>query len=147
MTRQFWTKTMGVASAVLGAAVLVGCGSSANNAQNSGTPPTATSLTAQSQSPVERGKYLVTVGGCNDCHTPKIMGPNGPALDTSKLLSGHPEGMRMPAPPQLPPGSHPALLRTPRSEKSARRSSRSAAPTRCYSFSRTSIGRTTPPWI
>jgi hypothetical protein len=103
MTRQFWTKTMGVASAVLGAAVLVGCGSSANNAQNSGTPPTATSLTAQSQSPVERGKYLVTVGGCNDCHTPKIMGPNGPALDTSKLLSGHPEGMRMPAPPQLPP--------------------------------------------
>ena len=23
---------------------------------------------------VERGKYLVTLGGCNDCHTPKSAG-------------------------------------------------------------------------
>jgi mono/diheme cytochrome c family protein len=27
------------------------------------------------QTRVERGKYLVTVGGCNDCHTPLKMGP------------------------------------------------------------------------
>ena len=26
---------------------------------------------APAQSAVERGKYLVTLGGCNDCHTPK----------------------------------------------------------------------------
>ncbi|NKL23390.1 c-type cytochrome [Rhizobium leguminosarum] len=25
---------------------------------------------AQAQTPVERGRYLVTMGGCNDCHTP-----------------------------------------------------------------------------
>jgi Cytochrome c len=48
----------------------------------------------------ERGKYLVTISGCNDCHTSKRMGPNGPELDTTKLLAGHPEGMRMPPPPR-----------------------------------------------
>ena len=38
---------------------------------------------------VERGRYLVTLGVCHDCHTPK--GPDGrPQLD--RLLSGHPEG-------------------------------------------------------
>jgi hypothetical protein len=41
---------------------------------------------------VERGKYLVTLGGCNDCHTPKMPGPGGaPELDGKHLLSGHPE--------------------------------------------------------
>jgi len=39
--------------------------------------------------PVERGRYLVDVGGCNDCHTPKVMTAEGPAFDTTRLLSGH----------------------------------------------------------
>lgn len=39
----------------------------------------------------ERGKYLITAGGCHDCHTPKIPGPDGaPILDTKRLLAGHP---------------------------------------------------------
>lgn len=42
------------------------------------------------------GEHLVTIGGCNDCHTPKIMTPMGPADDTTLFLSGHPE--KMPAP-------------------------------------------------
>src|SRR5215467_5252771 len=41
----------------------------------------------------ERGKYLVTVGGCNDCHTPLKMGARGPEPDMSRFLSGHPEQM------------------------------------------------------
>ena len=45
---------------------------------------------APAPSPAERGKYLVTVGGCDDCHTPKTFGPNGPELDMSRRLSGHP---------------------------------------------------------
>lgn len=53
---------------------------------------------------VERGKYLVMIGGCHDCHTPKKMGPKGPELDTTRLLSGHPEDSKLPAPPKLPPG-------------------------------------------
>jgi cytochrome c553 len=44
------------------------------------------------QSPVERGKYLVTIASCNDCHTPKKMGPNGLEPDMDRMLSGHPEG-------------------------------------------------------
>src|SRR5215813_3992254 len=54
------------------------------------TQPTASAQTPQTQSPVERGKYLVTVGGCNDCHTPKKMGPNGPEPDMTRELSGNP---------------------------------------------------------
>jgi len=38
---------------------------------------------------VVRGKYLVTAGGCNDCHTPKMMTNQGPVPDTTKLLAGY----------------------------------------------------------
>ncbi|HEY7168204.1 MAG TPA: c-type cytochrome [Candidatus Binatia bacterium] len=52
----------------------------------------------RSQTTAERGKYLVTLGGCHDCHTPKVPGPGGaPVLDASKLLSGHPENSPVPA--------------------------------------------------
>lgn len=44
-----------------------------------------------SHSNVERGKYLVTIGGCNDCHTPLKMGAKGPEPDFGRMLSGHPE--------------------------------------------------------
>jgi hypothetical protein len=49
---------------------------------------------------IERGKYLVTVMVCNDCHTPFKMGPKGPEPDMSLMLSGHPEQMKMPPPPK-----------------------------------------------
>jgi mono/diheme cytochrome c family protein len=39
---------------------------------------------------IARGKYLVNIGGCNDCHSPKIMSPSGPIPDPNRLLSGHP---------------------------------------------------------
>jgi mono/diheme cytochrome c family protein len=53
---------------------------------------------------VARGKYLVTVAGCNDCHTPLVMGPNGPDRDMTRMLSGHPDSLEMPPVPPLPPG-------------------------------------------
>ena len=46
---------------------------------------------AAQDDPVKRGEYLVTAMGCNDCHTPFMMGPNGPEPDMSKMLSGHPQ--------------------------------------------------------
>jgi mono/diheme cytochrome c family protein len=52
----------------------------------------------QKESQVERGKYLVTVAGCNDCHTPLKMGPKGPEPDMSRMLSGHPAGFKVPPP-------------------------------------------------
>jgi hypothetical protein len=51
-----------------------------------------------------RGKYLVTVAGCNDCHTPWKMGAKGPEPDMSRMLSGHPESANLPPPPKLPEG-------------------------------------------
>jgi mono/diheme cytochrome c family protein len=48
---------------------------------------------------VERGRYLVSVLGCHDCHTPLKMGPNGPERDMTRMLSGHPETVKMGAPP------------------------------------------------
>ncbi len=39
---------------------------------------------------VKRGEYLVTIMGCNDCHSPKRMGPNGPEIIPELMLSGYP---------------------------------------------------------
>jgi len=50
---------------------------------------------------IARGKYLVTLGSCNDCHSPKTMTPKGPVVDGSRLLSGSPAGMPI---PEIPPG-------------------------------------------
>ncbi len=47
--------------------------------------------------PVKYGEYLATIGGCHDCHTPKIQGPGGvPVPDPTRLLSGHPENLPYP---------------------------------------------------
>ena len=39
---------------------------------------------------VERGTYLVNTMGCDDCHSPKRMGPNGPEIIPELRLSGYP---------------------------------------------------------
>jgi mono/diheme cytochrome c family protein len=48
---------------------------------------------------VERGRYLATIGSCNDCHTPWKLDPEIglPLPDMSRMLSGHPEGAPDPA--------------------------------------------------
>jgi mono/diheme cytochrome c family protein len=54
---------------------------------------------APKMSETERGAYLVVIGGCHDCHTPKVFGPNGPDLDTTRMLSGHPKDEKLPSLP------------------------------------------------
>lgn len=39
---------------------------------------------------VKRGEYLVSIMGCDDCHTPKKMTEQGPEPDLSRRLMGHP---------------------------------------------------------
>ena len=55
-------------------------------------------VSAQAQDKIARGKYLVTIGGCHDCHSPKAklgsVEPN-PAL----MLSGRPASTPAPAKP------------------------------------------------
>lgn len=79
--------TLGLASALLAASLTV-------DAQE--TPETGVK--------VARGKYLVNTSGCIDCHTPLKMGANGPEPDMTRMLSGHPENLRMPVSPVLPAG-------------------------------------------
>ena len=45
---------------------------------------------------VAKGEHLVISGACHDCHSPKIMTPTGPHVDSSKMLSGHPENAPFP---------------------------------------------------
>ncbi len=54
------------------------------------------------QSPVERGKYLVMVGGCTDCHSPKVFTAMGPVPDSTRLFSGFPAGSPI---PEIPKGA------------------------------------------
>ena len=42
---------------------------------------------------VARGRYLVTVGVCADCHTPKQMGPAGPEM-VAEIIAAAGEGAR-----------------------------------------------------
>ncbi len=67
-------------------------------AQAPGVTPGPAPAAAPAQSAAERGKVLVTAGGCNDCHTTKKMGAQGPEPDMTKELSGHPESIKITAP-------------------------------------------------
>ena len=58
--------------------------------------PIALAQTSANSAQIKRGDYLVTFGGCHDCHSPKVMTPNGPAPDTTRLLSGHPADSPLP---------------------------------------------------
>lgn len=42
------------------------------------------------ESVISHGEYLVAIMGCNDCHSPKRMGPNGPEIIPELMLSGFP---------------------------------------------------------
>ena len=81
-----------IATVLFIAGAMVLCFTFSTNAQ---TAPKA----GDSSSLVERGKMLVTIGGCNDCHSPKIMTPKGPDVDASRMLSGHPADQKLPALP------------------------------------------------
>ena len=64
-------------------------------------PTAAQTSPTYDQARVQRGEYLVTIGGCNDCHTPWKMGPKGPEPDMSRMLSGHPEQFVIKGPAKL----------------------------------------------
>lgn len=65
---------------------------------------TAAGPSASAPGTIARGKYLVDIMGCHDCHTPWKMGPKGPEMDMTRALSGHPEDLKMPPAPAVPPG-------------------------------------------
>jgi mono/diheme cytochrome c family protein len=56
---------------------------------------TAVVAGAADTSQVARGRYLVTIGGCNDCHTPGYS-EKGPAVPENQWLTGVSVGFRGP---------------------------------------------------
>jgi mono/diheme cytochrome c family protein len=76
--------------------------SSAVAAEPSATPAATDKLA--------RGKYLVTIAGCNDCHTPFKQTPHGAEPDMTRMLSGHPEQIKVTAPAE--PQKEPWLVST-----------------------------------
>ena len=66
----------------------------------------AASATISPEQQIERGRYMVTVGGCNDCHTPKKFTDKGPILNEDLLLSGFPQDEKLPEidPTEITPG-------------------------------------------
>lgn len=75
---------MGVATAVL-----VACNDASSKEKNETRTPTM-------EERVSRGAYLVSTVGCDDCHSPKRMGPNGPEIIPELRLSGYPSGKALP---------------------------------------------------
>lgn len=74
-------------------ALLVSC-SNNNDIENSAALTAASkgvqTASISNDSLVKRGDYLVASIGCDDCHSPKTMGPQGPQLDIEHRLSGYP---------------------------------------------------------
>lgn len=61
-----------------------------NCQQESAPKAVATELPSSNSDLVKRGQYIVNSVGCDDCHTPKIMTPQGPTPDMSRRFMGHP---------------------------------------------------------
>ncbi len=90
------TISIAVAMLVATLAVIV----AANAAKTVEAPTLPKKMTREEQ--IKRGEYMVTIGGCNDCHTPWIMQPDGkPGPDMSRALSGHPHDFPITTPAQL----------------------------------------------
>ena len=60
-----------------------------------GTSLPASAQQAAGGAAVERGRYLVTITGCHDCHSPKI---KGMTPDLTRALSGRPATTPLPSP-------------------------------------------------
>ena len=88
---------LAAAALVVSLAVIV-----AANASRTVPPPAPVAKKMTREEQVARGKYLITIGGCNDCHTPwKIQADGNPGPDMTRELSGHPQEIRITSPMQL----------------------------------------------
>lgn len=69
------------------------------------TPPAQAADAAKPASDkVARGNYIVNTAGCHDCHTPFKPTAHGAEPDMTRMLSGHPQDLKMPPAPKLPEG-------------------------------------------
>jgi hypothetical protein len=74
--------------AVVTSAVFLACNSASSNEKSNISP--------SSDERIRRGEYLVATVGCDDCHSPKKMGPTGPEIIPELRLSGYPSSRPLP---------------------------------------------------
>jgi Cytochrome c len=77
------------ALAIVVITVVTACSNSSAENKVKASMPDSTAM-------VMRGKYLVNAVGCDDCHSPKRMGPNGPEIIPELRLSGFPHDAKLP---------------------------------------------------
>jgi cytochrome c553 len=84
--------------ALIVALSIIACNSSKSESKNNEglTVVKGISEAESGEALIKRGQYLVTIMGCNDCHSPKIMTPQGPVIDSAHMLSGHPASLPVP---------------------------------------------------
>lgn len=85
MKKKFLTLTAITSGVII---ALVAC----NNETKTTSPAPVAEISKDSL--IKRGEYLVNTMGCDDCHSPKVMGPHGPTPDLGHRFAGH-----MPTPP------------------------------------------------
>jgi hypothetical protein len=64
----------------------------------SGSDETSKPRELTKEEKVKRGEYLVSVIGCDDCHSPKRMGKHEPEIIPELRLSGAPSSFKLPNP-------------------------------------------------
>ena len=69
---------------------MIRCGQNQTSSTAEEIPSQPTASYGGFESKIKWGEHLVTIGGCDDCHTPKKMSDHGPVLDSALRLSGHP---------------------------------------------------------
>jgi cytochrome c553 len=92
----------GIRAGMLGVGVIVGV---AGLLAQSATAPKPAAAPAADAAKIARGKYLMTVGACNDCHSPKLDPQQHP--DPKRPFSGRPQTTQ--APSQNPNEIHASL--------------------------------------
>jgi mono/diheme cytochrome c family protein len=81
-------------AAILSLMSLPACSSPADATPGEAAPKPATYVAAASA--IEAGRYLVKIGGCNDCHTPGYVISNGAAPAEADWLTGESVGFSGP---------------------------------------------------
>jgi mono/diheme cytochrome c family protein len=82
---------------VLAVILIVAVVACSNLSGNDNTNAITTKLTPKdSAARVKRGEYLVSTVGCDDCHSPKKMGANGPEVIPELRLSGFQKTAKLP---------------------------------------------------
>lgn len=71
-------------------ALIIWINIAACSGENTKAADTPLAVAEKPEEVVKKGEHLVTIMGCNDCQSPKKMGPMGPEIIPELLLSGYP---------------------------------------------------------